>query len=201
MKSIISVCAMAVVLSLAAGLLWAQEAAKVEGAEGKVTAPGVKTAAEQAADPRTFRPKRTDMRELREPGPARTAPRSMPPELNRGMMQQQQLKVMQDQIAKKRQDFEQYAAELKAIRKMALEEKAKKTADYIDKLLERKEGELAAEVKVSEDRLKQVQEQMENLAKERSQRLERARRGQPDPAAAQPGTAVAQPPKVEKENK
>jgi len=201
MKRVISVCAMAVVLSLAAGLLWAQEAAKVEDAESKVTAPGAKTATEQAADPRTSRPKRTDMRELREPGPVRTAPRAMPPELNRGMMQQQQLKVMQDQIAKKRQDFEQYAAELKAIRKMALEEKAKKTADYIDKLLERKEGELAAEVKVSEDRFKQVQEQMEKQAQERAKRLERAGAPQRDPAATQPDPAVVQPPKVEKENK
>jgi len=194
MKRVIGMCAMAAAVLLATSLLWGQEAAKVEGAKSKAAAPGAKSVAEQAVDPRAARPKRPDTRELREVGPASTAPRAMPPELNRSMMQQQQLKVMQDQIARKRQDFDVYAAELKAIRKMALEEKAKKTAEYIDKLLERKEKELAAEVKVSEDRLKQVQEQMEKLAKERAQRLERTRRAQPDPA-------VVQPPKIEKQEK
>ncbi|MBE0535250.1 MAG: hypothetical protein IH624_06225 [Phycisphaerae bacterium] len=170
MKRMIGVFALASTVALAAGVLWAQEA-KVNDA-AKVTAG--KTAGEQTAPPRTERAKPADTRQIRQPAPTRGMP-GTPPQANPSTMQQQQLRMMQEQTTNKQRQFELYAAELKAIRKVAQDEKAKKTVAYIDKILERKEAELAAELKASEERMKQAREQMEKMTQERMQRLERQR--------------------------
>jgi hypothetical protein len=156
----------ALMLACTAGILWAQQTVKKDGPDPKAA---VEKKTERPVDPRDARQKPIDTRLLE------SAPKGMPPEMLRPPMQQQQLMMMQEQMASKRRDFELYSAELKAIRKVALQEKAKKTVEHIDKLLERKEKEFATENKTSEDRVKQMQEQADRAAKERSMRLEKQR--------------------------
>ncbi len=158
-------------LAITVGALLAQDNANTERPQTRITAD---KAASQAADPRLERQKAPDTRQILQPQfPAGVGPQ----QITRTPVQQQQIRAMQEQMARKRSDFELYAAELKAIRKMALDEKAKKTAAYVDKILERKEAELAAQLKLDEQRIKQVQEQMEKAAAERARRLDRQREG------------------------
>ena len=91
------------------------------------------------------------------------------------MMHQRQIKALQSELARKRQAFMEYSGELKAIRKMALEEDAKKTAEYIDKLIARKQKEFDMAVKNTEDRTKEIRARAEKQAKEQAERYEKMR--------------------------
>ena len=59
------------------------------------------------------------------------------PRMNREMMQKQQLEAIDKQIAGKRKIHEEFVGELKAIKKVALEEKAKRTAEKLQQLIDK----------------------------------------------------------------
>ncbi len=97
------------------------------------------------------------------------------------MMHQRQIRALQSQLARKRQTFMQYSGELKAIMNMAFEEDAKKTAEYIDKLIARKQKEFDMAVKDTEDRAKEIRARAEKQAKEQAERREKMRGPRPTP--------------------
>lgn len=141
-------------------------------------APAQETKKDKDRPARVARPKRQDIREV-DRGADRNVRRrpatNLRPDAVRGMMHQQQLKSLQTQIDRKKQQFQRYAGELKAIKKIAVGEGATKTAAYIDKLLEKKEKQMATELKGPEDRIKNIQAQIEKQAKQRQEQLKKAR--------------------------
>ena len=132
---------------------------------------------------RDARPKRQDVRDVRRPADRdvrRRPATNLRPDAARGMMHQQQIKSLQTQIERRKQQFQRNAGELKAIKKIALQEGATKTAAYIDKLLEKKEKQMATELKGPEDRIKNIQAQIEKQAKQRQEQLKKARQKKTD---------------------
>ena len=133
-------------------------------------APAQETKKGQDRPARDARTKRPDMRDARRPADRdvrRRPATTVRPGAARGMMHQQQIRSLQTQIDRKKQQFERYAGELKAIKKIALQEDATKTAAYIDNLLAKKEKQMASELKVSEDKIKSIHAQIEKQAKQR----------------------------------
>jgi len=168
-------------LAFMAGSLYAQQAEKKEASEVKGT---TEAKVERPAEGRAVRPKPADPRP-QEMGAGRgVPPRGMPPE---AMRTPNYVTLIQDQFAARQRAFDAQTAELKAIRDVAQQEKAKKTVDYINKLLEKKEKEFADEKKASEDRIKQMQEQVDRIAKDRALRLERQKK---EESTAAPDTQV-----------
>ncbi len=109
------------------------------------------------------------------------------------MMHQQQIRTLQSRLAGKKQAFTQYSGELKAIRKMALKEGAKKTAEYIDKLIVRKQKEFDMAVKDTDDKTKVIRARVEKQAKEQAEKYKKMRGPRPtrpkpkDPGAKKTG--------------
>lgn len=180
MKRLISVPALLLTVALAAGILMAQETKKdpPDGPKGYKAPPQRSLDATKAA--RTARAKRPDTRNSRRPGARQDMPRR--PDMRRPMMmQQQQIKSLETQLARKKQALMEDTGELKAIRKIALQEDAKKTAEYIDKLIARKEKEFEMSVKDTGDRIKKVRAQIEKQAKSQAERSQKMRGPRPTP--------------------
>ena len=183
MKRLIGVPALLLTVALAAGILMAQETKKdpPDGPKGYKAPPKRSLDATRAA--RTGRTKRPDSRDSRRPVRPGTR-RDMPRRPNTGrpmMVQQQQIKGLEAQSAKKKQAFMEYSGELKAIRKIAVQEGAKKTVEHIDKLIARKEKDFEASAKVTTDRIKKVRAQIEKQAKSQAERLKKMRESRPTP--------------------
>ena len=183
MKRLISVSALLLTVALAAGILMAQETKKdpPDGPKGYKAPPQRSVDATRAARAaRTKRPDSRDSRRLVRPGTRRDIPQR--PNTGRPMMmQQQQIKGLEAQLGKKKQAFMENTGELKAIRKIALQEGAKKTVEYIDKLIARKEKEFDMSTKVTADRIKKVREQIEKQAKSQAERYKKTRGPRPTP--------------------
>lgn len=183
MKRLISVPALLLTVALAAGILMAQETKKdpPDRPKGYKAPPQRFVDATKAA--RTARTKRPDTRDSRRPvRPGARRDMTRKPGMGRPMMmQQQQIKGLEAQLARKKQAFMQYSGELKAIRKIALKEDAKKTAEYIDKLIARKEKEFEMSAKDTGDRIKKVRAQIEKQAKSQAERYQKTRGPRPTP--------------------
>jgi len=180
MKKWISAPALLLTVALAAGILMAQETKKdpPDGPKGYKAPPQRSVDAPKAA--RTKRPDARDSRRPVRPGTRRDIPQR--PNTGRPMMmQQQQIKGLEAQLGKKKQAFMENTGELKAIRKIALQEGAKKTVEYIDKLIARKEKEFDMSTKVTADRIKKVREQIEKQAKSQAERYKKTRGPRPTP--------------------
>ncbi len=183
MKRWISALALLLTVALTAGILTAQETKKAppDRSKGYKAPPQRSVDATKAA--RAARTKRPDTRDSQRPvrpGPRRDMPQR--PGTGRPMMmQQQQIKALEAQLARKKQAFMEYSGELKAIRKIALEEDAKKTAEYIDKLIARKEKEFKMSVKDTADRTKVVRARIEKQAKAQAERYRNMRGPRPTP--------------------
>ena len=187
MKRWISTCALVLTIALAAGILTAQEAKKAppDGSEGYK--PPVRQGVEAAKAARNARTKRADTRDA--PRPTRPgARRNMPqrPGAARGMMHQQQIRALQSQLARKEQAFTEYSGELKAIREVALKEDAKKTVEYIDKLIARKQNEFDMAVKDTDDKKKVILARVEKQAKEQAEKYQKMRATRPTPPSPPP---------------
>lgn len=182
MKRWISTCALVLTIALAAGILTAQETKKDPAGRPKGYKPPARQSVEAAKAARNARTKRADRRDARRP--ARPgARRNMPqrPGAARGMMHQQQIRALQSQLARKKQAFMEYSGELKVIRKMALKEDAKKTAEYIDKLIARKQKEFDMAVKGTEDKTKEIRARVQKQAKGQAEKYQKMRGPRPIP--------------------
>jgi len=182
MKRWISTCALVLTTALAAGILTAQETKKDPPGQLKGYEPPARQGVEAAKAARNARTKRVDTRDA--PRPTRPgARRNMPqrPGAARGMMHQQQIRALQSQLARKKQAFAEYSGELKAIRKVALGEDAKKTVEYIDKLIARKQKEFDTAVKDTEDKTKAIRARVEKQAKEQAEKYKKMRGPRPTP--------------------
>ena len=97
------------------------------------------------------------------------------------MMQQQQVKALEAQLARKKRAFMQYSGELKAIRKIALKENAKETVEYINKLIAHKEKEFETSEKDAADKIKEARAQIEKQTKIQAERYKKMRDPRPTP--------------------
>ena len=182
MKRLISVSALLLTVALAAGILMAQETKKdpPDGPKGYIAPPQRSIDATRAA--RDARFKRPDMRDSRRPvrpGARRDMPRR--PDMRRPMTMQQQIQDLKTQLAKKKQAFRQNSGELKALRKIALQEDAKKTVESIDQLIARKEKRFKWSAKDITNRIKKVQTQIEKQPKSQAERNQKMRGQRPTP--------------------
>jgi len=91
----------------------------------------------------------------------------------RGMMHAEQLKRLDEQIKGKRERHNSFIGELKAIKKLALQEKASKTAERLQELIDKHTGLFNEEVRKFEERRDRIKEQAEKQAQERLKRKER----------------------------
>lgn len=183
MKRLISVSALLLTVAFTAGILMAQET-KTDPPDGPK---GYKSPLRRSLDTtravRTARTKRPNSRNSQRPVRPGTK-RAMPQRPNTTrpmMMQQQQIKGLQVQLARKRQAFMEYSGELKAIRKIALQEDAKKTVEHIDKLIASKEKEFEKSTKGTADRIKKVRAQIEKQTKDQAERNKKKRSPRPAP--------------------
>jgi hypothetical protein len=94
-------------------------------------------------------------------------------EFARGMMHREQLRGLDRQIEEKRGGHERFVGELKAIKKLALEEKAKKTANRIQELIDKSTGRFNEDIRKLEQRRDNIVEQVEKQAQQRAKHKER----------------------------
>ena len=182
MKRWISTCALVLTIALAAGILTAQEAKKDPPDRPKGYRPPARQGVEAVKAARNARTKRADTRDAARPArPGVRRNRLQGPGAARGMMHQQQIRALQSQLARKKHAFTEYSGELKAIRKMALEEDAKKTVEYIDKLIARKQKEFDMAVKGTEDKTKEIRARVQKQAKDQAEKDQKMRGPRPTP--------------------
>ncbi|RKY12393.1 MAG: hypothetical protein DRP65_01450 [Planctomycetota bacterium] len=91
----------------------------------------------------------------------------------RGMMHAGQLKRLDEQIKDRRGRHNSFIGELKAIKKLALQEKASKTAERLQELIDKHTSLFNEEVQKLEERRDRIKELAEKRAKERLKRKER----------------------------
>lgn len=187
MKRLISVPALLLAVALTAGILMAQETKKDPPDQPKGYKALPQRSAEAIKAARDARTKRPDTRDSQRPGPRRDMLQR--PDMGRPMMmRQRQIKGLETQRARKKHAFMQYSGELKAIRKIALKENAKKTVKYIDKLITRKEKEFETSVKDADDRIKKIRAQTEKQNKFQAERYQKMRGPGPTPPKPKPKT-------------
>lgn len=95
----------------------------------------------------------------------------------RGIAHAEQLKKLSEQIKKKRGEHKEFVDELNTIKKLALEEKAKKTAKRLQQLINKSENEFKEEIEKLEQRHAKIKEQVEKQAEDRAKRRERLMKG------------------------
>ena len=91
----------------------------------------------------------------------------------RGMAHKEQLRKTNEQIEKRRGEYEKFVGELKAIKSLALEEKAKKTANRIQQLIDKSTGRFNEDIRKLEQKRDRTREQMEKQAEQHMRLRER----------------------------
>lgn len=94
-------------------------------------------------------------------------------EFARGIMHKEQLRKTNEQIEKRRGEHEKFVGELKAIKKLALEEKAEKTAKRLQELIDKSTGRFNEDVRKLEQKRDRTREQIEKQAEQQMRRRER----------------------------
>jgi len=94
-------------------------------------------------------------------------------EFARGIMHREQLRKLDEQIDQRRGEHERFVGELKAIKKLALEEKAKKTANRLQELIDKSTGRFNEDIRKLEQKRDRTREQMEKQAEQHMRRRER----------------------------
>jgi len=106
-------------------------------------------------------------------GGAETARRRDREQMARGMMRAEQLRKLDEQIEAKRGRHNEFVGELKAIKELALQEKAEKTAERIQKLIDKHTGLFNEDIRKLEQRRDRIREQAQKYSEERLKRRER----------------------------
>ena len=91
----------------------------------------------------------------------------------RGMLHAEQLRKLDKQLEEKRDQHDKFIGELKTIKELALQEKAEKTAERLQGLIDKHMGLFNEDVRKLEQRRDRIREQAEKQAKERLKRRER----------------------------
>jgi len=91
----------------------------------------------------------------------------------RGMLHAEQLRKIDDQVEDKRGRHNRFIGELKAIKELALQEKAARTAERLQELIDKHTGLFNEEVRKLEQRRDRIREQAQKYAEERLKRRER----------------------------
>ena len=104
---------------------------------------------------------------------ARTERKRDQEEMYRGMAHKEQLRKTNEQIEKRRGEHEKFVGELKAIKKLSLEEKAEKTANRIQQLIDKSTGRFNGDIRKLEQKRDRTREQMEKQAEQHMRRRER----------------------------
>jgi len=111
-------------------------------------------------------------RRKRVPG-AETARRKGREQMGWGMMHAEQLRKLDGQIEARRNRHNEFIGELKAIKELALQEKAEKTAERIQKLLDKHAGLFNEEIRKLEQRRDRIREQAQKYGEERLKHRDR----------------------------
>ena len=93
-------------------------------------------------------------------------------EMARGMLHKEQLRKLDKQLEQQRGEFERFVGELKAIKDLALQEKAAKTAERLQKLIDIRTGLFSEDVRKLETRRDNIRKQVEKQAEGRLKRRE-----------------------------
>ncbi|MHC5059968.1 MAG: hypothetical protein ACYTFK_02640 [Planctomycetota bacterium] len=94
-------------------------------------------------------------------------------EMARGLLHKEQLKKLDMQIEQKRSEHEKLVGELKAIKKLALEEKAAKTAERLANFIDIQTGLFDENIRQLESKRDNINQQVEKQAQDRLKRRER----------------------------
>ena len=94
-------------------------------------------------------------------------------EMARGMLHAEQLRKLDKQFEESHGRHNRFVGELKAIKELALQEKAEKTAERLQELIDKSTGRFNEDVRKLEQRRDRIREQVEKQAKERLRRRER----------------------------
>ena len=90
----------------------------------------------------------------------------------RGMLHREQLRKLDKQLEQQRGEFERFVGELKAIKELALQEKAAKTAERLQRLIDIRTGLFNEDVRKLETRRDDIRKQVEKQAEGRLRRKE-----------------------------
>lgn len=88
-------------------------------------------------------------------------------EMARGMLRTEQLRKLDKQLEESRGRHNRFVGELKAIKELALQEKAEKTAKRLQELIDKSTGRFDEDVRKLEQRRDRIREQVEKQAKGR----------------------------------
>jgi hypothetical protein len=88
-------------------------------------------------------------------------------EMARGMLHREQLRKLDKQLEQRRGEYERFVGELKAIKELALQEKAAKTAERLQKLIDIRTGLFNEDVRKLETRRDDIRKQVKKQAEER----------------------------------
>jgi len=94
-------------------------------------------------------------------------------EMARGMLHAEQLRKLDKQLEESHGRHNRFVGELKAIKELALQEKAEKTAERLQELIDKSTGRFNEDIMKLEQRRDRIREQVEKQAKERLRRRER----------------------------
>ena len=93
-------------------------------------------------------------------------------EMARGMLHREQLRKLDKQLEQRRGEHERFVGELKAIKELALQEKAAKTAERLQRLIDIRTGLFNEDVRKLETRRDDIRKQVEKQAEGRLKRRE-----------------------------
>jgi len=88
-------------------------------------------------------------------------------EMARGMLHREQLRKLDKQLEQRRGEHERFVGELKAIKELALQEKAAKTAERLQRLIDIRTSLFNEDIRKLEARRDNIQEQVEKQAEAR----------------------------------
>ncbi len=88
-------------------------------------------------------------------------------EMARGMLHREQLRKLDKQLEQRRGEYERFVGELKAIKDLALQEKAAKTAERLQRLIDIRTGLFNEDIRKMETRRDDIREQVGKQAEER----------------------------------
>ncbi len=91
-------------------------------------------------------------------------------QIARGMMLQERLKKLQEQMKKRQKKNDDFVGELEAIKEQAEKEEAKKTVKLLDNLINKKVKEFTNAIKKLESNVKRIKEQIKKQAEEARKR-------------------------------
>ncbi len=162
-RYVVSIAVLLMVMT-AAGTALAQE--KKEKGKGKSRSPLLVQPRGRKTPEELGRRKRVDGAE------AGAEHRSRREGMARGMLHREQLRKLDKQLEQRRSKYESFVGELKAIKELALQEKAAKTAERLQKLIDTRTGLFNEDVRKLETRRDNIRERVEKQAEGRLKRRE-----------------------------